>query len=118
MSRAKMNTEWSRCDNMPQVSDSGDVVASMLLSIPTAGGRKRSMPTWDENIPIYQRVLTERLQAHPTRKDLYLDLEKELGRPVVTFFTSFSHDVIIGDRGARWPDQENQARVVRVSGGY
>jgi ClpP class serine protease len=43
----------------------------------------------NNNIPVYQNVLTEQLQGHETRKKLYVDLEKELGMPVVSYYTSF-----------------------------
>ena len=45
--------------------------------------------------PIISDVQTERTQAHPTRKQLFLDLEQHLKRPVVTFFTSFRYPVAI-----------------------
>ena len=47
--------------------------------------------------PIISRVQTERTQAHPTRQQLFLDLEQHLKRPVVTIFTSFHYPVAIGD---------------------
>lgn len=47
--------------------------------------------------PIISRVQTERTQAHPTRQQLFLDLEQHLKRPVVTVFTSFHYPVAIGD---------------------
>ena len=40
---------------------------------------------------------TERAQTHATRRQLFVDLERELGRPVVTFFTSFRYPVAMGD---------------------
>ena len=47
--------------------------------------------------PILSRVQTERTQSHPTPQPLFVDLQQELGRPVVTFFTSFRYPVAIGD---------------------
>ncbi len=47
--------------------------------------------------PIISRVQTERTQAHPTRQQLFLDLEQHLNRPVVTIFTSFHYPVAIED---------------------
>jgi len=50
--------------------------------------------------PIFQRVLEEQFQGHPTRKALYQQLEKLLGRTVVSFFTSFRYPVMIEDNDA------------------
>lgn len=41
------------------------------------------------NKPILDNILEEQNQGHPTRKKLFIELEKELGRPVITFFTTF-----------------------------
>jgi ClpP class serine protease len=54
----------------------------------------------DHNIPVYQHVLTEQNQGHETRKHLFLEIEKILKRPVVTFFTSFYYPVMIEDTDA------------------
>lgn len=50
-----------------------------------------------ENNPVLMQLLAERSQSHKTRKDLFVELEKELGRPVVSFYTSFVHPVVIED---------------------
>lgn len=43
------------------------------------------------------RLQTERTQGHSTRKSLFADLSRALGRPVVTYFTSFRHPVAMAD---------------------
>ena len=48
-----------------------------------------------DSTPIIARVLEEEGQGHSTRKNLYLNIEKNLGRPVVSFFTSFNFPVNI-----------------------
>lgn len=50
--------------------------------------------------PVIQEVLDEQNQGHDTRKPLIEELENKLGRPVVTFFTSFSAPVSISDDDA------------------
>lgn len=45
--------------------------------------------------PVIHRVLTELNQAHETRVALFEKLESELGRPVVSYFTSFHHPVMV-----------------------
>jgi len=49
---------------------------------------------------IIQKISKERGQAHETRKDLFGKIEKLVGRPVVTFFTSFRFPVMIEDSDA------------------
>lgn len=49
---------------------------------------------------VLQKISTEQTQAHPTRQKLFIDLEKLLERPVVTFFTSFRFPVMIDDSDA------------------
>jgi len=41
------------------------------------------------------QVLTEAGQKHATRRQLYVKLERQLGRPVVAYFTSFRFPVMI-----------------------
>jgi len=53
-----------------------------------------------ESSPVIQQVLTEQGQGHETRKPLFVELEKELKRPVVSFFTSFKFPVMIEDADA------------------
>lgn len=50
--------------------------------------------------PVIKKVLTEENQGHETRKKIFARLEEELGRPVVTFFTSFKYPVMIEDADA------------------
>lgn len=52
-----------------------------------------------EKFVIYQ-VQEEQYQGHSTRRGLYLELEKELGVPVVSYFTSFKYPVMIEDADA------------------
>lgn len=49
---------------------------------------------------IYDRVLEEQNQGHATRRPHFTDLTEELGRPVVTLFTSFRYPVMIQDDDA------------------
>ena len=51
-------------------------------------------------VPVYERVLIERHQAHQTRARLFGTLEKRYGRPVVSLFTSFVFPVSIEDNDA------------------
>ncbi len=46
---------------------------------------------------VFQQISTEQTQAHPTRRELFITLEKLLKRPVITFFTSFRFPVMIDD---------------------
>jgi hypothetical protein len=50
--------------------------------------------------PVIQRVMTEQGQGHETRQSIFVELEKELKRPVVSFFTSFRFPVMIEDADA------------------
>jgi hypothetical protein len=50
--------------------------------------------------PVIQKVLTEEKQGPRTRQGIFPRLEKELGRPVVSFFTSFRYPVMIEDADA------------------
>lgn len=49
---------------------------------------------------IFQRVLEEQFQRHPTRKSLYSKLQKLVGRTVVSLFTSFRYPVMLEDNDA------------------
>ena len=49
---------------------------------------------------VTQQVAEEQYQGHGTRKNLYLKLEKELGMPVISFFTSFRYPVMLEDSDA------------------
>jgi len=53
-----------------------------------------------EDNPVIQQVMIEQRQSHPTRKGLFKELELILGRPVVSFFTSFEYPVMIEDSDA------------------
>jgi len=50
--------------------------------------------------PVIQRVLTEQEQGHETRKRIFERLDRTLGRPVVSFFTSFRYPVMMEDADA------------------
>lgn len=50
--------------------------------------------------PVIQQVMTEQNQGHETRKRIFIELEKELKRPVASFFTSFRFPVMIEDADA------------------
>ena len=47
--------------------------------------------------PVFLRVLEELNQGHETRRNLFEKLEAEIGRPVITFFTSFAYPVMMED---------------------
>ena len=49
---------------------------------------------------VIQQVAEEQYQGHATRRHLYLRLEKEMGVPVISFFTSFRYPVMIEDSDA------------------
>lgn len=49
---------------------------------------------------VYDRILEEEHQGHGTRRPLLASLTEELGRPVVSFFTSFRYPVMIRDDDA------------------
>jgi hypothetical protein len=56
------------------------------------------MPNNDD--PVMRQVLEEKAQGQETRKKVFLKLEKELKRPVLSFFTSFTYPVMIEDSDA------------------
>ena len=77
--------------------------------------------------PVISRVLNEQNQGPETRNLLFAELEEELGRPVVSFFTSFRYsEVMIEDKDAdilegvlQKTDLSNGlALVVSSPGGY
>ncbi|QHO63163.1 SDH family Clp fold serine proteinase [Candidatus Chazhemtobacterium aquaticus] len=51
-------------------------------------------------IPVIGQVLNERNQSHDTRKKVIIKLERELGRTVISLFTSFKYPVILSDDDA------------------
>ncbi len=54
----------------------------------------------EEDKLVIQQVLEERFQGHGTRKRLYLELENEVGVPIISFLTSFTYAVTIEDNDA------------------
>ena len=54
----------------------------------------------EEGKLVIQQVNEERFQGHDTRKHLYPELEKEVGVPIISFFTSFTYAVMIEDNDA------------------
>jgi len=50
--------------------------------------------------PIIGQVIDERGQSHETRKAAITELEKAVGRPIVSLFTSFKYPVILSDDDA------------------
>lgn len=58
------------------------------------------MPKKKAKQPAWVQVQTEQMQAHATREHLFAELEANLGRPVVAFFTSFRYPVMIEDTDA------------------
>jgi ATP-dependent protease ClpP protease subunit len=53
-----------------------------------------------DNELVVQHIAEERGQGHSTRKFLYQQIQKELGLPIVSFFTSFRYPVMIEDNDA------------------
>lgn len=58
------------------------------------------MPNNKKIDPVMSQVLIEKNQHHETRKRIFRKLETVLGRPVVSFFTSFKYSVMIEDDDA------------------
>ncbi len=56
--------------------------------------------TEERQEPVISQILDEQSQAHETRQGIYAELEEELGRAVVSFFTSFRFPVSIEDADA------------------
>jgi hypothetical protein len=54
----------------------------------------------EESRPVVTYVLAEQQQRHETRKQILIDMETELGRPVATLFTSFRFPVMLDDGDA------------------
>lgn len=52
------------------------------------------------NKTVFGQIIDERSQSHNTRIKLFADLEKLVGRPVVSLFTSFKYPVILSDDDA------------------
>jgi len=50
--------------------------------------------------PAILRIFNEQDQAHDTRKEHFVELERALSRPVVSYFTSFRYPVSIEDSDA------------------
>jgi len=53
-----------------------------------------------ENNLVIQQISTEENQTHKTRQNIYAQLDRKLGRPVVSFFTSFRYPVMIENTDA------------------
>jgi len=49
---------------------------------------------------VIQQVAEEQYQGHSSRKHLYLELGKEIGVPIISFFTSFRYPVMLEDSDA------------------
>lgn len=54
----------------------------------------------EEDRLVIEHVMEEQYQGHSTRHSLYLQLEKEVGIPVISYFTSFKYPVMIEDSDA------------------
>lgn len=54
----------------------------------------------DEFSSVIAKVMAERSQDPGTRKHLYIAIEKELGFPLISYFTSFTHNVMVDDSDA------------------
>lgn len=46
---------------------------------------------------VYQKILNERDQRHESRIELFKKIEKEIGKPLLTYYTSFVYPVMIED---------------------
>lgn len=53
-----------------------------------------------DNDPVIKSVLTEQSQGHETRANIFEILEKQINRPIVSFFTSFRFPVMLEDADA------------------
>ncbi|MGB9804928.1 SDH family Clp fold serine proteinase, partial [Desulfofundulus sp.] len=62
------------------------------------------------------RIRLEEKQGHETRKHLLVELENELGHPVLTFFTSFRYPVMIEDEDVKV--LEDVLQRIDTSGGF
>src|SRR5260370_33561180 len=60
----------------------------------------QTSPRNHTGVSVFAQVQVERQQAHETRRRLFEALNRRLGRPVVTFFTSFEYPVSIEDEDA------------------
>ncbi|TAM47800.1 MAG: hypothetical protein EPN53_11200 [Acidobacteria bacterium] len=82
--------------NMPGRGTYGALrIASGKLRL---GQRARErMAMADEDAPVVTRMMMEQQQAPDTRRPLLQQIRKELGRPVMSFFTSFHYPVMIED---------------------
>ncbi len=49
---------------------------------------------------VYKQVVAEQQQSHDTRSRLFQEIEDAIGRPLVTYFTSFNFQVMIDDHDA------------------
>jgi ClpP class serine protease len=60
---------------------------------------------FEKSPPLLEKVKEEENQYHPTRKNLYRKIEKLLGCPVVSLFTSFVYPVMLEDDEADMLEQ-------------
>lgn len=58
------------------------------------------MPKKNDSRIVYSKVMDEKTQSHDTRRFLFKALQKELGRAVVSFFTTFTYPAMISDGDA------------------
>ncbi|MBM3703053.1 MAG: hypothetical protein FJW63_08740 [Actinobacteria bacterium] len=54
----------------------------------------------DENKLVMEKVLHERIQGPDTRKQLYKKIRDIIGKPIISFFTSFNYPVMITNNDA------------------
>jgi len=76
--------------------------------------------------PVWTQIANERSQGPETRTGILTELEKLFGRPVVSFFTSFSYEVSIEDADADMIEgvlqkldlSDGLALIINSPGGY
>ncbi len=54
----------------------------------------------NENKPVITKLLSEKGQTHETRQHLFRAIQEKLGRPVISFYTSFRYPVGMEDQDA------------------
>ena len=79
-----------------EITDDVDICSADGIIVPCRRKTRTTtrMPSNDDDL-VMGRVLKEENQQHGTRSGLFVDLNKELGRPMLSFFTSFVHPVSI-----------------------
>ena len=63
-----------------------------------------------------QQIAQEEHQGHSTRKSLYSKLSSNLGKPLLSFYTSFSQPVMITDEDAEM--MEEALQTMKVDDGF